>query len=55
MSKPAKFTVQWKRENEQLFPQLYRVGANNELIELKKDEEDDFQTSLASGQISLWQ
>jgi hypothetical protein len=62
MSKPAKLTVQWKWENEQLFAQLYRVGANNELIELKKDEEahypnfeNDFQIQFASGQISLWQ
>ncbi len=61
MSKPAKLTVQWKWENERLFAQLYRVGANNEPIELKKDEkahyfeDNGLQIQSASGQIFLWQ
>jgi hypothetical protein len=65
-SKRAKLTVQWKwikdKDKEFLAPQLYRVGANNEQIELTKDEQDYYfreeggiQLEYASGQISLWQ
>lgn len=72
-SKRDKLTVKWKwnkedkdkdNDNEErvITPQLYRVGASNELIELTKDEqayysreESGLQLEHASGQISLWQ
>jgi hypothetical protein len=57
MSKKLNRVVKWKMQDNVPIPHLYRVGANNEQIEIKNPEEepDIYQFQYASGQISLWQ
>jgi hypothetical protein len=58
MSKKRKRLVQWKMQDKYPVLQLYRFGANNELIDISWSDDvepDTYQIQYASGQISLWQ